>query len=233
MAKSRAACRPAWNGAADQAGEEAATGEHVPAGPAGRWARVWAPIRCCDRVVAEEGGEQGRDRRQMGDPVGHGRRHAVGDQPVVAGCAGSDDDQADDHQGEEDPDREHLGRVLEGGVHPRTRAPVLRRQAVHHPGPVGRAERGHGQPGEEQQDGRRPSRGSRRAGARAGRSRPRCRACRRWRRAGPRSGPTGCPTTGPAMRNPSGEREHGDPGPQRGAREVVAVQRAARSPAAR
>ena len=34
--------------------------------------------------------------------------------------------------------------------------PVLGRQAVHHTGPVGGAEGGHGEPGEEEQDGEHP-----------------------------------------------------------------------------
>ena len=51
--------------------------------------------------------------------------------------------EAEDHQREEDPDREHLGGVLEGLVHAPAGATVLRRQAVHHRGAVGRGEQPH------------------------------------------------------------------------------------------
>ena len=46
--------------------------------------------------------------------------------------------QADDHQREEDPDREHLRGVLERLVHRAADAAIPRRQAVHHRGAVGR-----------------------------------------------------------------------------------------------
>ena len=194
MAKSRAAWRPAWNGALIRPGKKPRP-VSACCWASGQLAQRVGADEVLDRVVAEEGGEQRGDRREVGDAVGHAGRHAVGDQPVQQ-VLGKRRHQPDDHEGEEDPDGQHLGRVLEGGVHPRAGTPVLGRQAVHHPGPVGRAERGHGQPGEEEQRRRRPSRGSRRAGTRAGPSRRRCRACRRWRTGGPRSGPTGCPTSG-------------------------------------
>ena len=46
--------------------------------------------------------------------------NAVGDEPVVQ-RRGQGGGEADDHEREEDADREHLGRVLEGRVHPRRR----------------------------------------------------------------------------------------------------------------
>ena len=64
-------------------------------------------------------------------------------------AAGSEARQPDDHEGEEDADGQDLGRVLEGGVHPRARPAVLGREAVHDPGTVGRAEGPHGEPEEQ------------------------------------------------------------------------------------
>ncbi len=151
MAKSKAAARPLLKGPAIRLGKKP------------RWASAacWAVLRCAmargpdqvlDRVVAQEGGEQRRDRRQVRRLVRHLRGHAVGQQAgghVVGEGAG----QADDHQREEDADGDHLGRVLEGGVHARPGPAVLGRQRVHDAGAVGRAERRHGEAGEEQDHG--------------------------------------------------------------------------------
>ena len=81
MAKSRAAWRPARNGALIRPGKKPRPVSALLLA-SGRWASVWRTDQVLDRVVAEEGGEQGGDRRQVGGLVGHGRRHPVGDQPV-------------------------------------------------------------------------------------------------------------------------------------------------------
>ena len=51
--------------------------------------------------------------------------------------------QADDHQREEDADREDGGGVQERRVHPAADAALVRREAVHHGGPVRRREEPH------------------------------------------------------------------------------------------
>ena len=105
-----------------------------------------------DGVVAQEGAEQGGNRRQVRRPCRRRRRYPVGYQTVIQ-RGGQRSGETDDHQGEEDPDREDLGGVLEGRVHSRAHTAVLGRQAVHHPGTVGRGEGAHGQTVEEQYRG--------------------------------------------------------------------------------
>ena len=135
IAKANASCRPVRNGSAIRCGKKL---------------RPLSAAICCvrqvrehvrrdevrDRVVAEERGEEHGDGRQVADLRGGRGGDAVG---LEAGAerVGEGRRQADDHQREEDPDREHLGRVLEGLVHAAARAAILRRQAVHHAGAVG------------------------------------------------------------------------------------------------
>ena len=61
--------------------------------------------------------------------------------------------QADDHQREEDPDREHLGGVLERLVHAAAGAAVLRGEAVHDAGPVRGGEGAHREAHQQQDRG--------------------------------------------------------------------------------
>ena len=72
-------------GRGDQVGEEGMAGEDrlgVCAQPAQRV----GPYKLLDRVVAEEGGEQDRDRRRMCDASCDIRGQPVGLQPGLCGC---------------------------------------------------------------------------------------------------------------------------------------------------
>ena len=94
------------------------------------------------RVVAEERGKERRDRRQRRDVVGDRARYAFVGEPDVE-RVGQSTREADDHQREEDADREHLSRVLEGRVHARSHAAMLGGQGVHDAGAIGRGEHAH------------------------------------------------------------------------------------------
>ena len=80
-----------------------------------RWARGLYPRKAANRVDTG---------RQVAYLFGYWPRDAFGDK-AVSEARRERARQAHDHQGEEDPDREHLGGVLEGGVHAGTGPPVL------------------------------------------------------------------------------------------------------------
>jgi hypothetical protein len=82
MAKSSAAWRPDLNGAAMSEGKN----WRLVSVTCWAWGSVDKHVRAqqlLHRVVPEQGGEQGGDRREGRDPVGRRRRDAVGHQPVV------------------------------------------------------------------------------------------------------------------------------------------------------
>ena len=174
-----------------------------------------------DRVVAQEGGEQDRDRRQLPDGVRGARRDAIGleaRRQRVRQRRG----EAEDHQREEDADRQDLRGVLERLVHRAARSAVLGRQAVHHGGAVGRREQPHGRPdqqedraeggvGEVRRQQHQQPEADRREDHAGGRERARAEAVRQVarRRADDQ--------------HPDRERQHVDAGPQRRLGEVVAV----------
>ena len=90
MAKSSAACRPARNGALISPGKKPRpVSTCCWAGL--RWLTGLGPDQVLDRVVAEERGEQGGHRRQMGGAFGDGGRVLRGRSVRGAGSAGSDD----------------------------------------------------------------------------------------------------------------------------------------------
>ena len=119
----------------DQLREERPAGEDRPVVSRDRREHLRAG-QVVDRVVAEEGGEQDRDRRRASDRLRAGRGDAVGLEPRSERVR-KRPGQSDDHQREEDPDRQHLGAVHEGLVHAAAGAAISRRQAVHHRRPVG------------------------------------------------------------------------------------------------
>ena len=125
IAKTNVSCRPWRNGPEISWGKNERPVSSAWRVRAERGQRVRAE-QVLDRVVAEEGGEQDRDRRQVGGVV---RPSAAGtpcaSSPLLSAC-GSVADEPDDHQREEDPDRDHLGRVLEGLVHAAAGAAVAR-----------------------------------------------------------------------------------------------------------
>ena len=61
--------------------------------------------------------------------------------------------QPEDHQREEDPDGQHLGRRVERARHAGARTALVGRQAVHDPGLVGSDEHAHADRVEEDHDG--------------------------------------------------------------------------------
>ena len=65
IANANASCRPSRNGAEMSVREERVAGEHGLVVRRAAPASTWAPTQVLDRVVAEEGGEQDRDRRQL------------------------------------------------------------------------------------------------------------------------------------------------------------------------
>ena len=73
---------------------------------------------------------------------------------VEAGRQGSG--QADDHEAEEHADREYLAEFWNVVFMPDPGAAMLRRQAVHDPGPVGRGEGPHGEAAQQQHKAERP-----------------------------------------------------------------------------
>ena len=129
--------------------EEAAAGEgrRLRVGEGGEDVR---PEQVLHRVVAEERGEQRRHGRQVGDAGRVGVRDAVGDEAVVH-RAREARGEADDHQREEDPDRQHRRRVLERRAHARAGAALVGGQAVHDRRAVGRGEQAHREAVEEQE----------------------------------------------------------------------------------
>jgi len=140
-------------GAGDQVGEEPVADQHGAVVGRQRVQRTRTQ-QVLDRVVAEEGGEQDRHRRQRRHPCGGRVVDAVRLQPRLHGC-GQRGRQADDHQREEDAHRQHLGRVLKGLVHAAAGAAVAGRQAVHDGGSVGRGEQPHRDAVQEQHHGER------------------------------------------------------------------------------
>src|ERR1035441_10440497 len=95
-----------------------------------------------DGVVAEERREKAADRRFVSDCAGRARSDPGGDQTTVqVTWQARGQPQGDD--GEEQAHGQHGGRVLEGVEHPGARAALLRRQAVHDSGLVGREEQPH------------------------------------------------------------------------------------------
>ena len=114
--------RPWRNGPEMRVGEKGGRGN--PACWAGVKAVSVEPSRC-HRVVAQEGGKEHRDRRQIGH-LGRSRvRHALGCQAMGKGD-GQAGGQPHDHDREEYPDRERHPGVLEGGAHARGHAPLVR-----------------------------------------------------------------------------------------------------------
>jgi hypothetical protein len=61
----------------DQVGEERRPGQHR-VGVGGQRLQRFGPDQVLDRVVAEEGGEEDRDRRRLADPVSDVGGYAVG-----------------------------------------------------------------------------------------------------------------------------------------------------------
>jgi len=112
IAKANAAWSPVAERPGDEGGEEHVAGHDRLAvrGQRGEHVRVDQVLH---RVVAEEGGEQDRHRREVADGLRRGGRHAVDLEPRGE-RVGERHGEPDDHQREEDADREHLGGVLEG-----------------------------------------------------------------------------------------------------------------------
>ncbi len=174
-----------------------------------------------DGVVAEERGEEHRDRREMRDTRCHASGHALADQPGhEAHRQGGRE--PEDHQREEDTDREHLGGVLEGRVHARARAAVLGGQAVHHPGTVRRGEGAHREAVQQEQPREQG------VGEVHRQQLEQRKARRSPEHPTGREGP-GAEVIGEEPRDRAGdqetegEREHVDPRPERRLREAVAV----------
>ena len=205
----------------DQVREELQPGEVIDAGL--RHSLQSLPGDLTDRVVAEEGGEQDADGRDVGDAVSGGHRHTVLGEPAEHGirqvCA-----QPRDHQREEQADGEDHRGVLEGGHHAGTRPTGGDRQRVHHLGTVRRREEPHADSVDQQDDGEHPvvevhrqcdesgegARGDQHAGG---------------------GEPLGAQLVAQCTRDRCAEQEadchghHVDTGPQWGARVVVAVLR--------
>ena len=129
MAKSKAAWSPDLNGSRNQGREEAPAGQGRLLGLRELGQNVRAD-EVLDRVVAEERCEERRDRRKLRYLVRCSIRHAVRHQPVVE-ALGQRRGEARNDEREEDPDRQDLSGVLEGGVHARSDAAVLGRKAAH------------------------------------------------------------------------------------------------------
>ena len=169
IANANASCSPVRNGPEISSREEAAPGHDRVAVRRQRGKHV-RPGQVLDRVVAEERGEQHRDRRRVPDTCAA----LAGSTPWACSPAdsvcGQRTREPGDHQREEDPDRQNLSGVLEGLVHAAARAAIARRQAVHHGGPVGRGEQAHRDSVHEQDRPRTPGRRSRSAAAPAARS---------------------------------------------------------------
>ena len=91
MAKSRAAWSPARNGRADQPGKKLRP-VRAACWAGGQLGQHVGADEVLDRVVAEEGGEQRRHRRQVGRPARPRRPARRGPPARGAGCAGSDDE---------------------------------------------------------------------------------------------------------------------------------------------
>ena len=220
-AKAKASWRPELKAEAIRRGKKLLTGElgHRRTGQLGHGL---GPEQVLDGVVAEEGREEDRDGRQVGGPLGDRRRYPMGPEPGHQ-RGRQDRGQAEDHEAEEDADGEHLGRVLEGGVHPAPGAAVLGGQAVHHRGPVGRREAA-GTDAVEEDDGREDhvdevdreqvEEDKRQAGGDHPAGGEQARAVAVGQVAGERTGD----------QDAERQRHHGDPGPERGLREVEAVQ---------
>ena len=120
IAKTNASCRPSRNGSVIRFGKKPRPVRAARSQARGCWSTCGAdePL---DRVVAEERREQHRHGRQVADlraPSAAGTPCAS--RPAASVC-GQRSREPDDHQREEDPDREHLRRVLEGLVHARRR----------------------------------------------------------------------------------------------------------------
>ena len=195
--------QPGRNGAEMRLREEAPAGSSAATWAAGSFAEHRGPDEVLHRVVAEEGGEEHRDRRQVRDPCG---RRPTGT-PCARRARGRGRRQGrgepDDHQGEEDPDREHLRRVLEGGVHAAPAPRCWGGRLFITPARFGEANDPVAEPVQEQEQG------EGRVGEVDGQelqSATKLTACdrasRRWRTAARRSGPRACPETGPATRKP-------------------------------
>ena len=155
MAKSRAACRPARNGALIRPGKKL---RPVSARLLGRGELGEGRGH---RSGAGSGCSRGR-RRTGWTPAAGGRRGRPppaarrGRPARAAGCWGSDDISPTIIRVKKIPMESTWAEFWKVVFMPEPAPRCCGGQAVHHPGPVRRAEGGHGQPGEEEQDGEDP-----------------------------------------------------------------------------
>ena len=231
IANANAACRPSRNGPEMSVGKN-----ELPVSAA--WSCADSPASTCgpeqvlDRVVAEEGGEQDRDRRQRRHVVrgGGGRRRAPAGRRSSSPAAST-----------ASPMIISVKKIPIDSTWaefwnvwfiapPAPRSPV--RQAVHHRRAVGRGEHAHRRP-DEQQD-----RAEDRVGEVGRQQHQQAEADRGQHHPGgrerARAEAVGQVARGRAgAQHPDRQRQHVDARPQRRLGEVVAVLRAARCPAAR